>query len=102
MAHELLYTLKSKKKGKVGNMGVKLDMSKAYGSVEWSCLHEALRTLGLNEKWRKLIMPCVSRVSYSVLVNEKLGTKFMPLRDSIKEIRYPHTFFYYVQKALVS
>lgn len=39
-----------------------------------------MRALGFNEKWNKLVMFCVSSVSFSVLVNEQPGTSFIPSR----------------------
>lgn len=46
IAHELLQTIKHKMKGKKRKMAVKLDMSKAYGKVEWSYLMATMRALG--------------------------------------------------------
>lgn len=39
------------------------------------------KPLGLNEGWIKLIMFCVSRVSYSVLINGRPGSNFLPSRE---------------------
>ena len=38
VAHELMNHINKKKKGKLGEMAIKLDMSKAYNCVEWDCL----------------------------------------------------------------
>ena len=35
MAHELMNHINKKRKGKDGEMALKLDMSKAYDRVEW-------------------------------------------------------------------
>ena len=38
VAHELMNHINRRKKGKNGDMALKLDMSKAYDRVEWGCL----------------------------------------------------------------
>ena len=38
VAHELMNHINRRKKGKNGEMTLKLDMSKAYNRVEWKCL----------------------------------------------------------------
>ena len=50
-------------------MALKLDMSKTYDRVEWEFLEQAMRHLGLGERLVRLIMSCISSVSYSVLLN---------------------------------
>lgn len=36
VAYEVLHTMKVRKKDRLGNMAIKLDMSKAYDRIEWS------------------------------------------------------------------
>ena len=40
MAHELMNHIHWKRKGKDGEMALKLDMSKAYDKAEWRCLQK--------------------------------------------------------------
>ena len=38
VAHELMNHINRKKKGRTGEMALKLDMSKAYDRMKWGCL----------------------------------------------------------------
>jgi hypothetical protein len=69
VAFELMHSMSLKRKGRRGQMALKLDMSKAYDRVEWSFLEAIMRKLGFAEQWIKRIMMCVNSVSYSVLLN---------------------------------
>ena len=68
VAFESLYSMQ-KHTGKDGFMVIKLDMSKAYDRVEWPYLEAVMKKLGFNDRWIKLLMLCVTTVSYSILVN---------------------------------
>ncbi|KAL3819736.1 hypothetical protein ACJIZ3_005641 [Penstemon smallii] len=68
-AFEVSHFMKNEKKGKVGHMSLKLDMSKAYDRVEWNFIKESMLTLGFDENFVKLIMTCITTVSYSFLIN---------------------------------
>lgn len=57
-AFELIHTMK-KNKGEVREMAVKIDISKAYGRVDWSYLEAILRCLGFGEMWIGWRMMCV-------------------------------------------
>ena len=69
VAFELLHRMRNKRKGRVGQMAVKLNISKAYDRVEWSFLHKIMLKLGLHPKWVDLAMETVTIASYSVLIN---------------------------------
>ncbi|XP_075660788.1 uncharacterized protein LOC142630645 [Castanea sativa] len=69
VAHELMNHISKKRKGKCGEMAVKLDMSKAYDRVEWECLKHIVRKLGFHEKWISIVMRCVTSVKYAIRIN---------------------------------
>ena len=54
LAFETMHHISMKKGGKVGEMVLKLDMSKAYDRVEWRCLDKIMKRLGFDSKWRSL------------------------------------------------
>ena len=80
VAFETMHHINGKMGGKRGEMALKLDMSKAYDRVEWLCLEKIMAKLGLGEKWRSLIMKCVTSVSNSVKINGKPRGKIIPSR----------------------
>src|SRR4051812_40114707 len=50
-------------------MVIKLDVSKAYDSLNWYALIKVMRQFGFDERWIDMIWRLVSNVWYSVLVN---------------------------------
>ena len=68
-AHETLHFMKSKRKGKVGLMALKLDMSKVYDRVEWFFLEKIMATMGFSQRWISLISMCIRSITYSILLN---------------------------------
>ena len=69
VAHEMMNHISKKRKGKCGEMAIKLDMSKAYDRAEWECLKQIMMKLGFHMKWINTVMSCVSSVKYVVRIN---------------------------------
>jgi hypothetical protein len=79
-AFETMHTMQSRMWSKVGYMGVKLDMSKAYDRVEWKFLQAVMHRMGFDESWIRLVMQCVVSVKYSVLINGNPVGEIRPSR----------------------
>ena len=47
----------------------KLDLEKAYDSVDWDFLDYFLLRMGFGSKWRKWIKECVSSACFSIIIN---------------------------------
>ena len=69
VAFEVLYRMRNKRKGKKGQMTIKLDIGKAYDGVEWEFLRQMMIKIGLDERWVRLAMQIVYTTSSSILVN---------------------------------
>ena len=69
VASETMFHTSHKRKGLVGEMALKLDMSKAYDRVEWNCLKRIMQKMGFAEKWVTLVMQCLSTVTYAIKIN---------------------------------
>jgi hypothetical protein len=75
-----MHTIQTRMWSKVGYMGVKLDMSKAYDRVEWPFLEAAMLRMGFDVRWVHLVMQCVGSVQYSVLMNGSPVGNIQPSR----------------------
>ena len=78
VAFEAMHQINLKKSGTKGEMALKLDMSKAYDRVEWACLEKIMEKLGFHSRWRRLMMQCISSVTYVVRVNRKPSGHIIP------------------------
>ena len=80
VAYEALHMMHGRKKGKLGNLALKLDVSKAYDRVEWSFLKQVMLKLGFPGIWVDRVMSCISSTSFSVLIDGKPYGMITPTR----------------------
>jgi hypothetical protein len=80
VAIEIVHFMKSKTRGKMGNVALKLDISKAYDRIDWDYLKDVMVKMGFNQQWIHWIMMCVESVDYSVIVNEEMVGPIIPGR----------------------
>ena len=80
VAFETMHHINSNRGGNIGEMTLKLDMSKAYDIVKWICLDKIMEKLGFNSRWWGLMMQCISFISYFVRINGKPRGNIIPLR----------------------
>lgn len=77
MVDEVIHSLKT---SKVDGIIIKLDFSKAYDSVDWSCLLHTLSCLNIGDKWSNWIKDLLHSVKMSVLVNGSPTEEFVPTK----------------------
>ncbi|XP_060200597.1 uncharacterized protein LOC132628856 [Lycium barbarum] len=63
---------------------LKIDMKKAYDSVEWPFLEQILISLNFPDQFVKWIMVCVSTVNYAIVINGKLSQTF-PVKKGLRQ-----------------
>ena len=80
VVYELLHRMRNRRKGRMGQMVVKLDISKAYDRVEWCFLCQIMLKPGFDPKWVQLAMETITTASYSVLINREPREFIKPSR----------------------
>ncbi|XP_024013218.1 uncharacterized protein LOC112087542 [Eutrema salsugineum] len=80
LAQENFHALRTNSVCRENFMAIKTDMSKAYDRVEWSFIKALMIKLGFSERWVKLLMFCISSVSYQVLINGEPKGHITPSR----------------------
>ena len=84
VAFEMLHRMRNTRKGKIGHMAVKLDISKAYDKVECEFLRQIMLKIGFPNQWVHLAMEMVCTASYSILINGE-PTGFITPSRGIKQ-----------------
>ena len=69
-------TMRRKESGLV----CKLDIEKAYDSINWDFLLQVMGMMGFRSRWLSWIKWCISTVSFSVLINESPAGFFLSSR----------------------
>jgi hypothetical protein len=80
VAIEVVHYMKSKLRGKSGDVALKLDISKAYDKIDWDYLCGIMAKMGFCSQWIKWIMMCVETTDYSILVNANVAGPITPSR----------------------
>ena len=73
------YIKKARTKNK-GFMGIKLDITKAYDSLEWHFIENTITVMGFPTTIINNIMQCIRFVSFSIIVNGTPTDSFQPQR----------------------
>lgn len=70
VASEIVHYLMCKRGGSMGEVALKIDISKAYDRVSWEYLQFIMLQMGFDHRWVDWIIVCVSLVQYSIRVND--------------------------------
>ena len=77
---ETLNYIKKPRKKDNGFVGIKLDIAKAYDSLEWDFIESTLKAMGFPNNIIHVIMHCIRSVSFSILLNGQPTDPFYPNR----------------------
>lgn len=80
IAFESFNYINKPRKHNNGFVGIKLDIAKAYDSLEWNFINNTLQAIGFPPNLVKTIMLCISSVTFSVLINGQPTDPFQPKR----------------------
>lgn len=101
ITHEMLHYLKTSGATVHTSMAVKTDISKAYDRLEWPFIQAVLERLGFHQTWIKLIMTCITTVSYSFGLSSSAMWLLVASLHNVEYVREtpsPHTSSYSVER----
>ncbi|XP_019200243.1 PREDICTED: uncharacterized protein LOC109193865 [Ipomoea nil] len=76
MYQEILHTMRESR-GNKKYMAIKLDLEKAYDRLSWDFIKDTLEHAGFNERWRDIIMTCITTPRLAIIWN---GDRLEPFR----------------------
>jgi hypothetical protein len=82
------------KQKKLKGAAIKIDLSKAFGKVNWLYIRMLLIHLGFGVGFTNWIMACSSSVSFSLLINGSANPFFKAERGLIQGCPLLHFSFY--------
>ena len=82
VAFETIHRMKTRRRRRIGEVALKLDISKAYDMLRWDYLLGVMVRMGFAPKWVEWMEQCITTVTYSVSVNGELVGPINPMRGS--------------------
>lgn len=80
VAFEIIYHMKRKYSGDVGEVALRFDISKAYDRVDWDFLSTRMSQMGFCTRWIQWIILCIRTVKYSFYFNGAILRPIGPKR----------------------
>ncbi|XP_019234766.1 PREDICTED: uncharacterized protein LOC109215203 [Nicotiana attenuata] len=80
LSHELVKVLQTRAQISPRCMN-KIDLQKAYDSVEWIFLQQVMEDLRFTDRFIRWIMECIKTVNYTILVNKETTEPFIAAKD---------------------
>lgn len=77
MVNEVIHAMRMHKSN---GIILKLDFSKAYDSIDWSCLYQIIDCINLGPKWLRWIKKICESTRMSILINGAPKEEFSPKR----------------------
>ena len=66
VAQEIIHTMRNKR-GKFGQMAIKVYLEKAYDRIRWEFIHDTLKDVGLPKEFIRIVMECITMARMQIL-----------------------------------